>query len=128
MLDAISLDHLGQLTETLLAGLPPKVAILATVHTEEITAPDGAPAARLASHVTALLAEHTVHLTHGAITPDEREAIRGEPAYQALRPAVDDVATEVLMGRLMVALQQLRQALTLGSSEQAADRVALLRA
>ncbi|MET9243860.1 tetratricopeptide repeat protein [Nonomuraea sp. NPDC003709] len=127
-LDAISLEHLGQLTETLLAKLPPRVGILVTLHTEEITGLHGEPAARLPSHVMHVLAERTVHLVLGVITPGERELIRAESSYQALQPSIDDVATEVLMGRLMVSLKQLRNALTTGDSEQATDRVALLRA
>ncbi|MEU8149200.1 hypothetical protein, partial [Nonomuraea sp. NPDC048901] len=127
-LDAISLDHMGQLTETLLAELPPRVGILATVHTEEVTGPNGESAARLPSHVMGFLGEHTVHLILEVVSPGERELIRAEPAYQVLQSVVDDSATEVLMGRLMVSLRQLREALTPGSSEQAADRVALVRA
>ncbi|MFG3441138.1 tetratricopeptide repeat protein [Nonomuraea sp. NPDC047897] len=127
-LDAISLDHLGQLTEALVASIPPRVGILATVHTEEVTGPSGESAARLPSHVLGVLGEHAVHLILGAVSPCERELIRTKPAYQALYPAVDDVAAEVLMGRLMISLKQLREALTPGSSDQAADRVALLRA
>ncbi|WP_433358596.1 tetratricopeptide repeat protein [Streptosporangium sp. CA-115845] len=127
-LDAISLKHLAQLTEPLLTGLPPQVVIAATVHTEELTGPDGKPAARLASPVPALLDEHAIHFTLGMITPAERHLIRAEPAYQELVPAVDEVAVEVLMGHLMIALETLRHTLTPTSGEQAADRVALLRA
>ncbi|GIH97712.1 tetratricopeptide repeat protein [Planobispora siamensis] len=134
-LDAIDTDRLGELTAPLLqsltqarlAAVPKHLLLAITVH-QQITGLDGEEPLRLAGHVRELLRERALHLVLGTLTADERTQLSSEPAYHRLGPLLDDAARELLMGRLMVALDQLRHALTLGTSEQAADRIALLRA
>ncbi|WP_203863683.1 tetratricopeptide repeat protein, partial [Planobispora rosea] len=134
-LDAIGTDQLGELTAPLLeaitqarlAAVPKHLLIAITVH-QQVTGLDGEEPLRLAGHVRELLRERALHLVVGTLTTDERARLSAEPAYDRLRPLLDDAARELVMGRLMVALDQLRHALTLGTGEQAADRIALLRA
>ncbi|WP_068929379.1 tetratricopeptide repeat protein [Planobispora rosea] len=134
-LDAIGTDRLGELTAPLLealtqarlAAVPKHLLIAVTVH-QQVTSPDGEKPLRLAGHVRELLRERALHLVVGTLTADERARLSAEPAYDRLRPLLDDAARELVMGRLMVTLDQLRHALTPGTGEQAADRIALLRA
>ncbi|GGO72598.1 hypothetical protein GCM10012289_40970 [Nonomuraea cavernae] len=127
-LDAVRPDRLAEFTPSLLAELPPRLVVTATLHTEDVVNADGDPAARLASHVPGLLRACAVHLTLGLLTREERDRIAAEPAYRALRPALADQSADLLIGRLMISLDKVRQALALGTAEQAADRVAVLRA
>ncbi|MFC4111174.1 tetratricopeptide repeat protein [Nonomuraea zeae] len=125
--DSMSVTRLNEFTPAVLDGLPPGTAVLATVHTEEVTDTGGSAAIRQATHVPALLRDRSRHLTVGTVTPREREWIRDEPAYESLRAAVDDESSDILMGRLMAALDAIRQSLTPGTGEHAADRISLLR-
>ncbi|WP_326644579.1 tetratricopeptide repeat protein [Nonomuraea fuscirosea] len=127
-LDAITVDRLSEFTAQLITNLPRRLVIAATVHTEDITDRDGAPSARLDSHVPSLLDEYALHLNLGVLTSSERDLITCTPAYAALRPALHDRSRDWLIGRLMISLDHLRQALTLGRGESDADRVALLHA
>jgi hypothetical protein len=82
---------------------------------------------RAPEHVALLLEERAVCIAVGTISDQERDAIRGEDVYGDLQPVLDS-DSELLMGRLMVALDQIQDALTLGRAEESAGRVALLRA
>ena len=100
--------------------LPAGLWILATVHDKHLEG------FRAPEHV-GLLEERAVRIAVGTISDQERDAVRGEDVYTDLQPVLDS-DSELLMGRLMVALDQIQDALTLGRAEESADRVALLRA
>ena len=120
-LDDLTPSQLGQLNRALLDDIPAGLWILATVHEKHLEG------FRAPEHVTLLLEERAVRIAVGTISDRERDAIRGEDIYSDLRPVLDG-HSELLMGRLMVALDQIQNALTRARAEESADRVTLLRA
>jgi tetratricopeptide (TPR) repeat protein len=120
-LDDLTTAQLGQLDGALLDSLPPGMWILATVHDKRLKE------RRISEHVRRLLEERAVIITLGTLSAQEREATGAESAYATLQPALE-AGDELLMGRLMVALDQIQSLLIPGSSEESADRVTLLRA
>ena len=120
-LDELTPSQLIQLDRALLESMPAGLWILATVHDKNLKG------FRTPEHVALLLEEQAVHLTIGTISGHERDAVRAEDVYADLRPILD-TDNELLMGRLMVALDQIQNALTLGRDEESADQVSLLRA
>ena len=120
-LDAITPARLTSLARALAGELPDRLRILATLDTAEL---DGS---RIPEQAVALLDEHAARVTLTTITRQERDTLRGHDTYAALRPVIDH-ADDLFLGRLMITWEPLRQALTLGGSEQGTDRVALLRA
>jgi Tfp pilus assembly protein PilF len=121
-LDGLSAGRLAELALLLPDGLPAGVRVLATCDSAELEGLRGP------EQVTALLEEHATRVRLGSVTADERRELLAAGAYAVLRPVLEDGQQEVLLGRLMVAWEPLRTALSLGSGEQAAPRVALLRA
>jgi hypothetical protein len=119
-LDDLTPAQLGQLDRGLLGDLPPAMWILATVHDKHLKG------FRVPEHVRAQLEEEAAIVELGTISGRERDALRYEAAYAVLRPVLD-TADDLLMGRLMVALDQLQNFLTPGRSEESTAQVALLR-
>lgn len=119
--DDLTPRQLGQLDRALLDGLPPRLWILVTVRDKHLRG------FRTPEHVRLLLEEAAVVVRLGTISGRERDALRAESTYAALGPALDS-GDELLMGRLMVALDQIQDVLTPGRAEESEDRVALLRA
>jgi tetratricopeptide (TPR) repeat protein len=120
-LDDLTPDHLAQLDHALHEGAPDRLWIMATLHDKHRTG------YRTPEHLEALLEDKAVCITVGAISPAERDTLRAEDLYADLRPALD-AGDDLLMGRLMVSLDQIHQALTPGRGEESNDRIALLRA
>jgi hypothetical protein len=120
-LDDLTPAQLGQLDSALLDDLPSEMWILATVRDKQLRG------FRIPEHVRLFLEERAVVVKLGTISGQERDALRAQSTYGALRPALDS-GDDLLMGRLMVALDQIQEALTPGSSEETTDRIALLRA
>jgi Tfp pilus assembly protein PilF len=120
-LDGLSPGRFSELARVPLGDLPPGVRVLATLDTGELEG------LRIPEYLNMLLEQHAARVRLGAITSQERRDLLAENAYAALRPVLDG-QEDVFLGRLMVIWGPLRAALTLGGSEQAADRVALLRA
>jgi tetratricopeptide (TPR) repeat protein len=120
-LDPLSTGQLEQIDQALLDALPDGLWVLATLHTEDSTVYH-APA-----HVMQTLDERAALVTLGTLTSGERAALRAEEAYRDLASALDD-GSDVLMGRLMVALDQIRDALAPGADETSSDRTSLLHA
>ena len=120
-LDPLSADQLEQIDKALLDALPDGLWVLATLRTEEGTG------YRAPAHVIRVLDKHAALVTLGTLTSGERAALRAEEAYRDLAPALDH-DPDVLIGRLMVALDQIRDALTPGANKTSGDRVSLLRA
>ncbi len=106
-LDDLTPAQFGQLNRALLDDLPTELWILATVHDKHLEG------FRAPEHVALLLEERAVCIAVGTISDLERDAIRGEDVYSDLQPVLDG-DSELLMGRLMVALDQIQDALTLG--------------
>src|SRR5262249_54085134 len=113
--------RLRQLDGGLVQGLPPGMRVLATVHDKHLKG------FRVPEHVEAQLEEKAIIVRLGTISRQEREVLRAEKAYAALQPALES-GDDLLMGRLMVALDQIQNALTLGQAEESTEQVALLRA
>ena len=120
-LDDLTPNQLEQLDSALLKSLPAGLWILATAHDKLLRG------FRVPEHVAQLLEERAVCLTLGTLSEQERDAIRGEEVYASLR-AILDTDADLLMGRLMVALDQIQAALLLGSGEESTEHVAVLRA
>ncbi len=120
-LDDLTPARLGQLDDELLGGLPSGMWILATVHDKHLKG------LRVPEQVRAQLEERAVVVRLGTISGREREKLRTEDAYTALLPVLD-AGDDLLMGRLMVALDQIQNALTLGQDEESTGQIALLRA
>ena len=120
-LDDLTPAQLGQLDSGLLDDLPSAMWILATVHDKHLKG------FRVPEHVRAQLEEEAAIVELGSISGRERDALRDEAAYTALQPVLD-TGGDLLMGRLMVALDQIQNVLTPGRSEESTDQIALLRA
>jgi tetratricopeptide (TPR) repeat protein len=120
-LDSLTPERFVELASVTTDQLPPGVWVLACLDTEEL---DGL---RIPEQVSILLERHAIRIQLRTVTDDERSALLAEGTYAALRPVLEQDG-EVFLGRLMVAWEPLRAALTRGGSEQGADRVALLRA
>ncbi|MFG1679981.1 tetratricopeptide repeat protein [Nonomuraea sp. NPDC049269] len=80
----------------------------------------------LSGRTARFLDENAVRVELGTITPVERRALESCNAYAALRPVLAE-GHDVLMGRLMVAWEELRRALA-GDGEHFTDRMAVLHA
>jgi TPR repeat protein len=119
-LDDLNASRLGQLDHPLLDSLPTGLWILATVHDKYLKG------FRVPEHVTQLLEEESARVSVGAISAREQDAIRGEVVYADLRAVLNNT-DEWLMGRLMVALDQVQDVLVPGIDEESVDRIALLR-
>ena len=120
-LDSLSADRFNELARVPLAGLPPRVRVLATLDTGELEG------LRIPEQLTKQLDHHAVRVRLGTITEEERRELLAEDAYAALGPLLEE-QEDVFLGRLMVAWEPLRSALARGGSEQAVDHVALLHA
>ena len=120
-LDDLTPGRLEQLADALLDGLPHGMWILATAHGKDLKG------FRLPEYVGAQLEDKAVMVRLGTISARERDALRAEDTYAALRPVLD-AGDDLLMGRLMVALDQIQIALTPGRAEESVERIALLRA
>ena len=118
-LDPLSTGQLEQIDQALLDALPDGLWVLATLHTEESIG------YRAPAHVMRVLDECAALVTLGTLTSGERAELRAEEAYRDLAPALDH-DSDVLIGRLMVALDQIQDALTPGADETSSDRVSLL--
>lgn len=120
-LDPLSNSQLEQINQELLDTLPDGLWVLATMHAE------ASVGYRVPAHVMRVLDEHAAIVTLGTLTSRERAELRSEQAYDSLVPALD-AASDLLMGRLMVALDQIQDVLTPGTDETSSDRISLLRA
>ena len=119
-LDDLTAGQLGQLDHALLDSLPAGLLILATVDDKRLKG------FRAPEHVTQLLQDESTRVSLGAISTQERAKVRGEEVYAGLRTVLDST-DQWLMGRLMVALDQIQAVLIPGIDEESADRIALLR-
>lgn len=120
-LDDLKPAQLGQLDRGQLDAMPAGLWLLVTVYDKYLKG------FRSPEYVTSLLEEKAVTVRLSTVSEREREALRAETAYAALQPVLDG-RDELLMGHLMVALDQIQNALIPGRGEASADRVALLRA
>jgi TPR repeat protein len=120
-LDSLGPDRFVELARVPLDDLPPGVRVLATLDTGELEG------LRIPEQLDKLLSQHAIRIRLTTITEQERHDLRTQDAYAALRPMLDQ-KEDLFLGRVMVAWEPVREALTRGTSEQALDRVALLRA
>ena len=120
-LDGLSPDRFTELARVPLDDLPPGVRVLATLDTGELEG------LRIPEQLNTMLDQHAVRVRLGTITQQERRALLAQDAYAALRPLLEE-KEDLFLGRLMVAWEPLRAALSRGGSEQATDQAALLRA
>jgi TolA-binding protein len=120
-LDDITPLQLLQLEDALLNKAASRLWILATVHDIHLKG------FRTPEHVKQFLEERAIQAAIGTISNSERDCIFQQSGYSDLRPALE-VDSDLLMGRLMVALDQLQDALILGRTEDSTDQVALVRA
>ncbi len=120
-LDGLTPKRFTQLARYRLDSLPPGVLVLATVDSGQL---EGLP---VPEPLTVLPDQYAARIRLGTVTGQERRGLLAEDAYAPLRPLLEE-DRDLLMGRVMVAWGPLRAALSLGASEQATDRVALLRA
>jgi hypothetical protein len=120
-LDGLSPGRFSELGRAPLDGLPSGIWVLATPDTGELEG------LRIPEQLNTLMDRHAVRVRLGTITGQERRDLLAEPAYAALRPVLEQ-EEDLLMGRLMVAWEPARAALTRGDSEPGTDRVALLHA
>ena len=119
-LDGLTPQRLGDLAAIPLDQLPPGLWVA-------VTLADGGPRDEpLSGRVARFLDENAVRAELRTITPAERRALESCDAYAALRPVLAE-GHDVLMGRLMVAWEEIRRALA-GDGERSTDRIALLRA
>jgi len=70
---------------------------------------------RIPEQLNKLLGQHAVRVRLTAITGEERRDLRAQDVYAALRPVIDQ-NDDLFLGRLMVAWEPLREALTRGGS------------
>jgi Tfp pilus assembly protein PilF len=120
-LDGLSPGRFGELARVPLDALPSGVWVLATVDTGELEG------LRVPEQLNTLVDRHAVRVRLGAITAQERRDLLAETAYAALRPVLEQ-DEDLFLGRLMVAWEPVRDALTRDGSEPGTDRVALLHA
>jgi hypothetical protein len=118
-LDDLTGGQLEQLDQALLDSLPTGLWILSTVNEKHLKG------FRAPEHVTQLLEERSTQIAIGAISAEERNGIRCEKVYADLQAVLD--TDEWLMGRLMVALDQVQNVLVPESNEESVDRIGLLR-
>jgi tetratricopeptide (TPR) repeat protein len=105
-----------------LDALPSGVMVLATFDSAD------RESMRLPEQVAALSSQQYAALLEvGCVTGREHRELLAEDCYAVLRPVLGN-SQDLFMGRLMIAWEPLRAALTRGRSEQSADEVALLRA
>jgi hypothetical protein len=105
-----------------LETLPSGVMVLATFDSAE------REGLRVAEQVSTLSAQqYAARIEVGAITGQERGDLLVEDCYAVLRPMLEG-GQDAFLGRLMIAWEPLRAALSCGRTEQSADQVALLRA
>jgi tetratricopeptide (TPR) repeat protein len=105
-----------------LETLPSGVLVLATFDSAE------REGLRVAEQVSTLSAQqYATRIEVGAITGQERADLLAEDCYAVLRPILEG-GQDAFLGRLMIAWEPLRAALTCGRTEQSDDQVALLRA
>jgi hypothetical protein len=120
-LDGLGPDLFAELARVSLDDLPPGVLVLATLDTGQLEG------LRIPEQLNLLLERHAVRVPLGTITDQERGDLMAHDTYALLWPVLEE-KEDLFLGRLMVAWEPLRAALTRGGSEQATDRVALLRA
>jgi hypothetical protein len=105
-----------------LETLPSGVMVLATFDSAE------REGLRVAEQVSTFSAQqYAARIEVGAITGQERGDLLVEDCYAVLRPMLEG-GQDAFLGRLMIAWEPLRAALSCGRTEQSADQVALLRA
>ncbi|GAA0558399.1 tetratricopeptide repeat protein [Actinomadura livida] len=119
-LDGLTPGRLTELALTAPGGLPDRLWVLATVDSAELQG------LRVPEQLVKALEEHAVRIDIGAVRAAERAALLAQEMYAHLRPILDE-GTDVLMGRLMIAWDQIREALT-RDEEGSTDRLALLHA
>ncbi|XVQ09357.1 tetratricopeptide repeat protein [Spirillospora sp. CA-255316] len=119
-LDGLTPERFTELATTVPDHLPSGLWVLATVHSGEL---DGL---RVPEHLVKAVQEHAVRVDLGVLSPAERAELHAQEIYADLWPVLARDA-DLLMGRLMVAWDQIRTALTC-DGEDSTDRVALLRA
>ena len=120
-LDGVTPIQLGHLELGLLEDLPAGLWVLATVHGNYFGK------FQVPETLRAQLEQKAVVVTLGVISERERDALLAAPAYGPLGPALAADA-DLLMGRLMVALEQIQDALAVGRTEESAGQIALLQA
>ena len=121
-LDGLSPDRFTELARFPLDNLPSGMLVLATLDTSELEG------LRIPEQVSTLSSQqHAIRIELGTITEQERRDLLAEGTYALIRPMLKE-NQDLFLGRLMVAWEPLRAALTRGRSEQATDRVALLHA
>ena len=120
-LDGLTPDRFIELARAPLEDLPPGIRVLATLDISELEG------LRVPEQLNLLLDDHAVRAQLGTINEEERRDLLAQDIYAPLRPVLEE-ADDLFMGRLMVAWEPIRAALTRGGSEQATDRVALLHA
>ncbi|MEV0228260.1 tetratricopeptide repeat protein [Nonomuraea sp. NPDC050786] len=119
-LDGLTPQRLGELAAIPLEQFTPGLWVAATLA-------DGGPREEpLSGRVARFLDENAARVELRTITPTERRALESCDAYAALRPVLAE-GHEVLMGRLMVAWEEIRRALA-ADGERSTDRIALLHA
>ncbi|MGI5227510.1 hypothetical protein [Actinoallomurus sp. CA-142502] len=119
-LDGLTPDRFTELALLPADRLPDGLRVLATIDTGELEG------LRIPEYQVKALEEHAVQVELGVLTRTERAELRAQDTYAGLRPVLDEDA-DVLMGRLMVAWEQIHDALT-PAGEETTDRVALLHA
>ena len=120
-LDDLSPSQFRELGEMLRDGLPDGLWILATARSRLFKGFSGP------KYVKDLLHNRATVVQLGVVSQPEREALRAEKAYAILRPALAN-GQEFLLGKMIVAPDLIKQALSLGKTEDSVDRVALVRA
>ncbi|MFI6604158.1 tetratricopeptide repeat protein [Nonomuraea sp. NPDC050536] len=119
-LDGLTPQRLAELAAIAVDQLTPGLWVA-------VTLADGGPQVEpLSGRPAKFLDENAVRVELRTITPIERRALESCDAYAALRPVLAE-GHDVLMGRLMVAWEEIRRALA-GDGERSTDRIALLRA
>jgi hypothetical protein len=119
-LDGLTPDRFTELAHLPADRLPDGLRVLATIDTGELEG------LRIPEYQVKALEEHAVQVELGVLTRTERAELRAQDTYAGVRPVLDEDA-DVLMGRLMVAWEQIHDALT-PAGEETTDRVALLHA
>lgn len=104
-----------------LETLPSGVMVLATFDSAE------RESLRVAEQVSTFSTQqYAARIEVGAVTSQERGDLLAEDRYAVLRPVLKE-GQDAFLGRLMIAWEPLRAALTPGRTEESANQVALLR-
>jgi tetratricopeptide (TPR) repeat protein len=119
-LDGLAPYRFTELATMPLNHLPKGLWVLATLDTRQLEG------LRLPAHVAKALEEHAVRAELGLLSAAERAELHAQDIYAELRPTLDE-GTGLLMGRLMVTWEQIREALT-EPHEDSTHRLALVHA